>query len=415
VRIAINGAGIAGLTLAYWLTKTGHEVVLIEEAPALRGGGCIIDFWGIGYDIAEKMGLIPRITALGYAVREVRFVNERGRRTGGFSSDVFRRMTRGRFTSLRHSDLSTLIYDSLDGAVEKLFGNSIVGIAEHADGVRVCLRRGVPRDVDLVIGADGVHSAIRRLAFGTQSASEMPLGYHIAAFELVGYRPRDELVYVSHAVPGRQVSRFAMRHDKTLFLFVFRDEYMKSRGVARSADRKSVLADVFADVGWECPEILAAMPNAAELYFERVSQIRMKHWTNGRLALVGDAAACVSLLASEGTGLAMAEAYVLAGALHALRGHHQKAFMRYENCLMPFLRGKQQSAARFASSFVPKTATGIRYRNLVTGLLHVPAIADFVIGRHFCDDLPIPPDEIHLPWSGRLAARNTGTSNRGYW
>jgi 2-polyprenyl-6-methoxyphenol hydroxylase-like FAD-dependent oxidoreductase len=111
----------------------------------------------------------------------------------------------------------------------------------------------------------------------------------------------------------------------------------------------------------------------------------------------------------------MAEAYVLAGALHALRGHHQKAFMRYENCLMPFLRRKQQSAERFASSFVPKTATGIRYRNLVAGLLHIPAIADFVIGRHFCDDLPIPPDEIHLPWSGRLAARNTGTSNRGYW
>jgi 2-polyprenyl-6-methoxyphenol hydroxylase-like FAD-dependent oxidoreductase len=415
VRIAINGAGIAGLTLAYWLTRTGHEVLLVEQAPALRVGGYIIDFRGIGYDIAEKMGLIPRITALGNEVREVRFVDDRGRRTGGFSSDVFRRMNDGRFASLRRSDLSNLIYDSLDGAAETLFGNSIIGVEEHTDGVRIRLRRGVPRDVDVVIGADGLHSPVRCLAFGTQSACEVPLGYHVAAFELTAYRPRDELVYVSHAVPGRQVSRFAMRHDKTLFLFVFRDEYMKTRGIARSADRKSLLADVFADVGWECPEILAAMPNAAEIYFERASQIRIKHWTNGRLALVGDAAACVSLLTGEGTGLAMAEAYVLAGALHTLSGHHREAFMRYEECMMPFLRGKQWSAAKFASSFVPKTATGIRYRNVVTGLLHVPAIAEFVIGRNLHDDPTIPLDiEIALTRAEAPQPGTPGTRTRSY-
>jgi 2-polyprenyl-6-methoxyphenol hydroxylase-like FAD-dependent oxidoreductase len=392
VRIAINGAGIAGPTLAYWLSLTGHEVLLIEDAPALRGGGYIIDFWGIGYDIAEKMGLIPRIRALGYAVREVRFVDERGSRTGGFSSNVFSRMTGGRFTSVRRSDLSKLIYDSLDGAVETLFGNSIVGIDQRPRCVRVRLRRGVCRDVDLVVGADGLHSVVRRLAFGAHPEFEVPLGYHVAAFELTGYRPRDELVYVSYAVPGRQISRFAMRDDQTLFLFVFRDEYLKDRGVADQADRKSVLADVFADMGWECAEILAAMSTAAELYFDRVSQIRMNQWTNGRVALVGDAAACVSLLAGEGTGLAMAEAYVLAGALHADNGDYREAFQRYERCMMPFLRGKQQSAARFASSFVPKTAMGISFRNAVTGLLRIPAVADFVVGRDLRDDWTIPTD-----------------------
>src|SRR5262245_14484185 len=103
MRIAINGAGIAGPTLAYWLTDAGHQVLMVEHAPALRSGGYVIDFWGVGYDIAEKMGLLPRIRALGYQIGEVRIVDQRGRRTGGFMTDVFRRMTNGRFTSLRRS------------------------------------------------------------------------------------------------------------------------------------------------------------------------------------------------------------------------------------------------------------------------------------------------------------------------
>jgi hypothetical protein len=133
-------------------------------------------------------------------------------------------------------------------------------------------------------------------------------------------------------------------------------------------DRKSVLAHVFADVKWECPQILAAMMNVSDICFDRVSQIRMDQWARGRTALVGDAAACVSLLAGESTGLAMAEAYVLAAALRDCGGDHVAAIARYQESLMPFLRRKQESAARFASSFVPKTALGIAYRNVVTRL-----------------------------------------------
>jgi 2-polyprenyl-6-methoxyphenol hydroxylase-like FAD-dependent oxidoreductase len=123
MRVAINGAGIAGPTVAYWLREAGHEVLLIEEASTLRTGGYVIDFWGLGYDIAERMGLLPRIKELGYQVREVRFVDEHDHKVGGFSADVFGRLTRGRFTSLRRSDLSAAIHDALDGAVETLFGN----------------------------------------------------------------------------------------------------------------------------------------------------------------------------------------------------------------------------------------------------------------------------------------------------
>jgi 2-polyprenyl-6-methoxyphenol hydroxylase-like FAD-dependent oxidoreductase len=271
-----------------------------------------------------------------------------------------------------------------------MFGESIGALDQEPDVVHVRFERAARRDADLVIGADGLHSRVRQIAFGPPATFEVSLGYHVAAFEVAGYRPRDELVYVSHAVPGKQISRFAMRDDKTLFLFVFRDEYLAGLGAWQERDSRQVLRQVFADVGWECPQMLAAMPDVGDIYFDRVSQIRMNRWTERRTGLVGDAAACVSLLAGEGTGLAMAEAYVLAAALHASDGDHSQAFTRYEDSLMPFLRRKQESAAKFASSFVPGTAVGIAFRNAVTRLLRIPFVADYVIGRDLRDDFRLP-------------------------
>jgi 2-polyprenyl-6-methoxyphenol hydroxylase-like FAD-dependent oxidoreductase len=390
MRIVINGIGVAGPTLAYWLNRAGHEVLLVEEAPRLRTGGYIIDFWGIGYDIAERMGLTGEIRALGYQVREVRFVDRKGRGRGGFDVDVFVRMTRGRYTSVRRSDVSGTIYRAIEGEVETIFGDSIAEIEDNGDRVRVRFDHAAEREVDLVIGADGLHSRVRRLAFGPESDFAVSLGYHVAAFEVEGYRPREELVFISHGLPGRQISRFSMRDDRTVFLFIFRDEYMTG-----DEEPKSVLRRVFAGAGWEWPRIEAELERATEIYFDTVSQIRMDRWTKGRVALVGDAGACVSLMAGEGTGLAIAEAYVLAGELHACRGDFAAAFARYEQRLMPILKGKQQSAGKFASSFAPRSSLGIAFRDLVTQLMRVPFVADLVIGRSLRDDVVLPHYDFH--------------------
>ena len=360
MKIIINGAGIAGPTLAYWLREGGHEVLLVEAAPRLRDGGYVIDFWGVGYDIAEKMGLIPRIMDLGYQVGEVRIVDRHGRTRGGFSTDAIRRLLDGRFTSLRRSDLAATIYGALDGEVETIFGDSVAGIEETNGSVRVRFDRSPPREADLVVGADGLHSRVRRLVFGPDEGAEASLGFHVAAFEVESYRPRDELVYVSYGEPGRQISRFSMRDDRTLFLFVFRDDYLPDPPPSTDEERRAALTRAFAGMGWEWPAMEAAMAGGGGIYFDRVSQIRMDRWTRGRTALIGDAAACVSLLAGEGTGLAMAEAYVLAGDLRHCGGDHAAAFARYEDRMMPFLRRKQASAAGFASSFAPKS--GVRDR-----------------------------------------------------
>jgi 2-polyprenyl-6-methoxyphenol hydroxylase-like FAD-dependent oxidoreductase len=390
MRIVINGVGIVGPTLAYWLRKAGHDVLLVEAAPQLRGGGYIIDFGLVGYDVAEKMGLIPRIRELGYQVKEMRFVDRHGRKRGGMSSDVVRRLLQGRYTSLRRSDLAATIYGALDGAVETMFGDSVARIEEEGRCVRVSFDRAPPREVDLVIGADGLHSRVRRLAFGPDVGVEVSLGYYVAAFELEGYRPRDELVYIGYGVPGRQIFRFSLRNDKTLFLFALRDEYLMTEKLSSEQERKAALAHVFADVGWECQEILAAMASVRDIYFDRVSQIRMERWTKGRTALVGDAAACVSLLAGEGAGLAMAEAYILAGELCNCGGDHGAAFARYQERLMPFLKRKQASAAKFASSFAPKTTFGITFRNLVTRLMRLPFLLEFFLGRELRDKIALP-------------------------
>lgn len=394
MKIVINGAGVAGLTLAWWLGRHRHEVTLVEQAPAPRTGGYVVDFWGVGYDIAERMGLLPRILAQGYQVREVRFVDGAGRTAGGFAVDVFSRATGDRFTSVRRSDLAAIIYDSLDARVETIFGDSVAAVDDRGDQVRVQFDRAAAREVDLVVGADGLHSRVRRLTFGAEREFEVPLGYHVAAFEIRGYRPRDELVYVTYGVPGRQISRFAMRDDRTLFLATFRDEYLPPGPAhgdpSTDGERRAAIRSIYGGLRWECARILAAMDDAAEIYFDRVSQIRMPRWTSGRTALVGDAAACVSLLAGEGTGLAMAEAYVLAAEL-AAGGGHSAAFAAYERRMMPFLAGKQRSAARFASSFAPRTAFGVRFRNLVTRFLRIPAVADWFIARDLRDDIALPP------------------------
>jgi len=235
-------------------------------------------------------------------------VDRHGRKCGGFPVHAVSRLTNGRYISLRRSDLAATIYAALEGTVETIFGDSIASIEEAAGCTRVTFDHAPPSQADLVVGADGLHSRVRRLTFGPDAGVEVSLGYHVAAFEVDGYRPRHELVFVSHGVPGRQISRFSLRDDKTLFLFVFRDEYLSTASPSTEQERKSVLTDVFADVGWECPRILAGMASVSDIHFDRVSQIRLDRWTKGRTALVGDAAACVSLLAAEGAGLAMVEA-----------------------------------------------------------------------------------------------------------
>ena len=387
-RVLIAGAGIAGPTLAFWLKTAGFEPTLFECAPTLRSGGYVIDFWGLGYDIAERMGLVQDINRIGYHVRELRIVDDCGERGTGFGTKVFDELTGGRYVTLPRSDLSRSLFEKIDGVTEIMFGDEIIGLQEQADHVQVVFKHSGGRRFDLVIGADGLHSEVRRLVFGPQDRFEKQLGYTVAAFEVRGYRPRDEDVYLMYGQPGRMLGRFTLHNDRTLFLFVFATD---SGALPAKLDlQKAMLRERYRDGKWECPRILDELDRTQELYLDRVSQITMESWSKGRIALVGDAAFCVSLMAGQGSALAMISAYVLAGELASAGGAHEEAFDKYEAALRAYISTKQRGAERFAGAFAPKTQWGLRFRNQVTKAFAIPGVARLAVGRGIIDRLRLP-------------------------
>jgi 2-polyprenyl-6-methoxyphenol hydroxylase-like FAD-dependent oxidoreductase len=187
---------------------------------------------------------------------------------------------------------------------------------------------------------------------------------------------------------GRMVGRFALHDDRTLFLFVFADDVaVRPAGLAA---QKAILRRRYADGQWECPSILVELDRAPELYFDRVSQIRMDSWSRGRIALVGDAAFCVSLAAGQGSALAMTAAFVLAGELARAEGRHEEAFATYETRLQAYIGAKQRGAARFAAAFAPRTRWGLLLRNQVIAATALPGVARFTFGAGIVDKLELP-------------------------
>lgn len=324
----------------------------------------------------------------GYQVQRLDSMGRDGRVRASMRMDAISRLTGDRFTSLPRGDVSAILHATVADRAEAIFGDSIAAIDEHADGLRVQLEHGGAREFDLLIGADGLHSNVRGLVFGSEPDYEKYLGCRVAAGVVEGYRPRDELVYKIHNVPGRQVARFTLRGNHTLFLFVFRSD---DRAVAGSLyARKAVLRRTFADVGWEGPQMLDAMDTVDELYFDVVSQIRMGCWSRGRVGLIGDAAACISLLGGEGTGLAMTEAYVLAGELHRAGGDWTQAFAAYEARLRPFVEAKQAGAARFIPFFATRSRLGVWLRDQAVRAMSFEPLVKMFAARALRDDFELP-------------------------
>jgi len=229
---------------------------------------------------------------------------------------------------------------------------------------------------------------VRRLVFGPERDFERYLGCKVAACVVDGYWPRDELVYVTYGAPGRQLARCALRDDRTMFLFIFRAEHDTI-----DASPKDQLRNEFSDVGWECRDFLAALDDVDDLYFDVVSQIRMDSWSQGRVLLIGDAAGCISLLGGEGTGLAIAEAYVLAGELARAGVDYRRAFKAYQTRLRPFIRAKQAGAVRYIPFFATRTRFGLWVRNMGLRMSNFVPLATLFAGS-IRDDFTLPDYDI---------------------
>ena len=344
--VLISGASIAGPTLAYWLDRYGFEVTVIERAPSVRSGGYPIDVRGTAIDVVERMGLMAPVQAAHINSRELRFVDAQGRIIGSIPPYELASNQAGHDVELPRGALTTLLYDLTRGRpVRYRFNDSIDTLEDDGLGVAIQFKNGDSGRYDVVIGADGIHSRTRQLAFGPEQRFNHYLGSCFNIFSM----PND--MGLSHggiiyAEAGRCAGAFAVRDSTEVFgflMFVSDDPPVGGHPDVEKQYKRTEA--VFADGGWEVPRLLEAMRRAEDLYSDTVSQIRMPTWASGRVALVGDAAYAPSFRSGQGTGLALVGAYVLAGEL-ASHDSPSDAFAAYERIIRPFVEANQALALK---------------------------------------------------------------------
>ncbi|WP_433466954.1 FAD-dependent monooxygenase [Spirillospora sp. CA-128828] len=373
--VLISGAGIGGTTLAYWLARSGFRTTVVERAAGLRSSGSPVDVRGPAVEVAEGMGVMERLRAAATTATGMTFVNDSGRRVGGVNTRALRRAGRSREVEVTRTDLAEILYEAGRDSAEYLFGDTMTAVQQDGSGVEVTFAKAVPRRFDLVIGADGLHSMTRRLAFGPEERFVRHAGLYVATMALDG-PAEDERNVVIHNSPGRMVALHPVR-GRALAAFIFRSPEVDGFDHRDTGRNKRILAEAYAGAGWRVPDLLDQAMAADDLWLDSVSQVRIDRWHDGRVALLGDAASSVSLF-GDGSTLAMAGAYTLANELAATP---EGAFARYEAAHRELVDPRQDNVATAAALMVPTSRMGITARNFASRLWPAAAAAGWVRTR----------------------------------
>jgi 2-polyprenyl-6-methoxyphenol hydroxylase-like FAD-dependent oxidoreductase len=387
-NILISGAGIAGVSLAFWLKKFGFNPTIIELSPKLREAGYAIDFMGAGFNVAEKMGLIPGLEKVDINISKLVFVDENNREKGSMNYQKIKKLMNNRALTLLRSDLAKVIYDSLDKDIEIIFGDTINKIEQEDEKVNVIFRSGLTRSFDLLVGADGLHSNVRNLIFRSENQFEKYYGYYTSSFTIENFSYEGR-AFSMFNVPFKQVAIYTYSQNRTATFFIFTSPEKLIYDHNDIEKQKQFLKDEFMNAGWKCAEVLSKVDSTSDFYFDSISQIKMDNWSKGRITLVGDACYCPSLLSGKGSTLAMVGAYILAGELKLANGNYKTAFYQYENILKPFMEKKQKAAQAFAKSFIPKSNFGIWVRNMAFKLMSISFIAKLFMNQFKDKDLKL--------------------------
>ncbi|WP_134651204.1 FAD-dependent monooxygenase [Streptomyces sp. H23] len=357
----VSGASIAGPVLAHWLNRHGYAVTVVEKARTIRSGGYPIDVRGPALDVVERMGLLPRLRDAHIDLRRLTFLDADGDEITSLHPHAVTGGATGRDLEVRRGDLTDALYTAVRDDVEFLFDDSVATLDQTGHGVDVTFRGGGSRTFDLVFGADGMHSRTRELVFGPEERFHRYLGHCFAVFTM------PNSLGLSHETvmwntPGRTAALYAVGDDDEVHAFLnFARPHPPHDAFGDPRAQRDLVAEVFADAGWKVPDIMAALDDADDLFFDAVSQIRMPRWSSGRVALVGDAAHAPSFLTGQGTSLALIGAYRLAGAL--ADADHTAGFAAYERGARDLVTRTQDRVGAGGGTLFPTTAEALEQRN----------------------------------------------------
>jgi 2-polyprenyl-6-methoxyphenol hydroxylase-like FAD-dependent oxidoreductase len=378
--VLICGAGIAGPALAYWLSRAGFEVTIVERAPAPRSGGQAIDIRGAARDVVRRMGVLEGIKAAGLNEHGFAFVDEHGAHQASMPVDFLGGEGIVAELEILRGELSRLLCEKTRDRAEYRFNDSIESLFQDESGVHVTFVNSSQRHFDLVIGADGVHSRTRALAFAEdESRWVAPLGGYTAYFTLP-FSVETGNWFVMHNAPGGRL--IGVRPGGLQAVQVMLSFLSPPRGYERqsASTQQELLREVFAGVGWLAPSILAELPSARDFYFDLIAQVRMGRFTCGRVALVGDAGYSPSPVTGLGTSLALVGAYVLAGELARSGGAYDVAFARYESVMRPYMNQCQELPPGGLEGMLPRTRRAIWMRNLSMRMMTRWPVRNLVAG-----------------------------------
>jgi 2-polyprenyl-6-methoxyphenol hydroxylase-like FAD-dependent oxidoreductase len=361
--VLISGASFAGLATAYWMNRLGYAVTVVELGADLKKGGTPVDIREGVVDVVKRMGLLERIAAHSLKPRPMELLNGDGVAVARMQPKAERAKGSVEGYEIERNLLLDMLFDEVKDNVEFIFDDSIAGLEQSAEEVRVRFASGGRRSFSLVIGCDGTHSAVRRICFGEESSFLMFMQSYFA-LTIVDKLLIEEDTAQMFNVPGKTVMLSAY-NNKTDIAFCFFSENEIEYDRRDRDQQKDLMVQRFKGEGWRIPELLEEMIRHDDFYFDKLCQIRMGSWSKGRVALVGDAAYCPSPAAGMGGSMAILGAAALADALEKYPADLGRAFQEYDESFRPTVEEIQANAIEFGMEMVmPRTEEAIRSRNL---------------------------------------------------